>query len=49
MLITLLMLERVTGYQEVEDSIPVWGSEIGFLMIELGDRLFIIHSQKLLL
>ena len=35
-------LERLAGHQKVAGSIPVWGSEIVFLRIELDDRSSII-------
>ena len=35
-------LERLTGHQKAVGSIPVWGSEIIFLRIELDDRSSII-------
>ena len=37
-------LERLTGHQKVAGSIPVWGSEIVFLRIELDERSSLIQD-----
>ena len=39
-------LERLTSHQKVAGSIPVWGSEIVFLRIELDDRSTIIQKWE---
>ena len=39
----MLWLERLTGHQKVAGLIPVWGSEIVFLRIELDKRSSITH------
>ena len=37
-------LERLTGHHKVAGSIPVWGSEIVFLRIELDERSSVIQD-----
>ena len=40
---------QLIGHQKVADSIPVWGSEIVFLRIELDERSSIILTYNSLL
>ena len=42
-----ILLNILTGYQKVECSIPVWGSEIIFLALGIGERLSIILDDNI--